>query len=162
MIAVWSSEWQPLRLLTHCPACNFLHKFFKVQTSFKYLLKMTHAPHEHVQLDWIMQQTTIMYMFLFLQQFSVPQIQYPPGGSSRKVSHVYFLLIVAMVLLLWHQIVLLWDQVTMVAREQHLYQTIVLPRKLATGSIFDYPFLLLPPSGYSIEVLRTICWPCLG
>ncbi len=26
----------------------------------------------------------------------------------------------------------------MVAPEQHLYQTIVLPRKLATGSIHDY------------------------
>ncbi len=46
----------------------------------------------------------------------------------------------------------------MVASEQqHLYQTvvqfdktIVLPRKLATGSIHDY-LLLLPPSGYSIQ-----------
>ncbi len=38
----------------------------------------------------------------------------------------------------------------MVASEQHLYQTIVLPRKLATGSILDYHFLLLSPSGYSI------------
>ncbi len=28
----------------------------------------------------------------------------------------------------------------MVASEQHLYQTIVLPRKLATGSIHDYIF----------------------
>ncbi len=33
-------------------------------------------------------------------QFSVPQIEYPLGGSSKKGSHVYFLLIVAMVLLL--------------------------------------------------------------
>ncbi len=36
-------------------------------------------------------------------QFSVPQIEYPLGGSSKKCSHVYFLLIVAMILLLWHQ-----------------------------------------------------------
>ncbi len=33
-------------------------------------------------------------------QFSVPYIEYPPGGSSKKGSHVYFLLIVVMVLLL--------------------------------------------------------------
>ncbi len=83
-------------------------------------------------------------------QFSVPQIEYPQGGSSKKGSDIYFLLIVAMVLLLWCQIVLLWHQITMVTSEQHLYQTIVLPRKLATGSILDYLFLLLPPSGYSI------------
>ncbi len=35
-----------------------------------------------------------------LTQFSVPQIEFPLGGSSKKGSHVYFLLIVAMVLLL--------------------------------------------------------------
>ncbi len=64
-------------------------------------------------------------------QFSVPQIEYPLGSSRTKGSHVYFLLIVAMVLLLWCQILLLWHQDTMVASEQHLYQTIVLPRKLA-------------------------------
>ncbi len=33
-------------------------------------------------------------------QFSVPQIEYPLGGSNKKGSHVYFLLIVAMVILL--------------------------------------------------------------
>ncbi len=31
-------------------------------------------------------------------QFSVPQIEYPLGGSSKKGSQVYFLLIVTMVL----------------------------------------------------------------
>ncbi len=47
--------------------------------------------------------------------------------------------------------------VTIVALEQHLYQTIVqfdktivLPRKFATGRIHDL-FLLLPRSGYSIQ-----------
>ncbi len=45
----------------------------------------------------------------------------------------------------------------MVTSEQQLYQTIVqfdkrivLHRKLATGSIHDNLFLLLPPNGYSI------------
>ncbi len=33
-------------------------------------------------------------------EFSVPQIEYPLGGRSKKGSHVYFLLMVAMVLLL--------------------------------------------------------------
>ncbi len=35
----------------------------------------------------------------YQQRFSVPQIEYLLGGSSKKGSHVYFLLIVAMVLL---------------------------------------------------------------
>ncbi len=46
---------------------------------------------------------------MYNNQFSVPQIEYPLGGSSKKGSHVYFL-IVAMVLLLWCQILLLWRQ----------------------------------------------------
>ncbi len=44
-----------------------------------------------------------------------------------------------------------------IVTSEHLYQTIVqfdetivLPRKLATGNIHDYLFLVLPPSGYSI------------
>ncbi len=55
-------------------------------------------------------------------QFSVPQIKCPLGGSSKEGSHVYFLLIVTMVLLLWGQIVLLWHQVIMLASEQLLWQ----------------------------------------
>ncbi len=42
----------------------------------------------------------------------------------------------------------------MVASEQHLYQTIVLPRKLATGSIHDYLFGYCPLVGILFEVLR--------
>ncbi len=86
-------------------------------------------------------------------QFSEPQIEYPLGGSSKKGSHVYFLLTVAMVLLLWHQIALLWHQFTIVA-SKHLYQTIVLSRKLATGSIHDYFFRYCPLVGILFEVLR--------
>ncbi len=91
------------------------------------------------------------------------QIEYPLGGSSKKSSHVYFLLIVAMVLLLWRQIVLLWHQITIVASEQHLYQTIVqfdktivLPTKLATGSIHDYLFCYCPLVNILFEVLRIV------
>ncbi len=87
----------------------------------------------------------------FVTQFSVPQIEYPLGGSSKKGSHIYFLLIVAMVLLLWHQIVLLWHQVTMIDSIRTTYQTIVqfdkikvLPRKHATGSMHDYLFFYCP------------------
>ncbi len=43
-------------------------------------------------------------------QFSVPQIEYTLGGTSKMGSHIYFLLIVAMVLLLLRHIVLLWRQ----------------------------------------------------
>ncbi len=35
------------------------------------------------------------------QQFSVPQIEYPLGGSSKKGSHVYFVLQVFWVILLF-------------------------------------------------------------
>ncbi len=100
-----------------------------------------------------------------LLQFSVPQIEYPLGGSSKKGSYVYFLLMVAMVLLLWYQIVLLWHQVTMVSSEQHLHSTIaqfdktmVLPRKRATGSILDYMFRYCPLVGVLFEILIIIYW----
>ncbi len=50
---------------------------------------------------------------------------------------------------------------TIVASGQHLYQTIVqfditivLPRKLATGSIHDYLFSYCPLVGILFEVLR--------
>ncbi len=43
-------------------------------------------------------------------QFSVPQIEYPPGGSSKTSSHVYFLLQVFWEILLFCQIVLLFDR----------------------------------------------------
>ncbi len=42
-------------------------------------------------------------------QFSVPQIEYPLWGSSKKGSHIYFLLQVFWVILLFCQIVLLFD-----------------------------------------------------
>ncbi len=42
----------------------------------------------------------------------------------------------------------------MVASEQHLYQTIVLPRKLATGIIHDYLFCYYLLVGILFEVLR--------
>ncbi len=44
----------------------------------------------------------------------------------------------------------------MVASEQHLYQTIVLPRTLATGSIHDYLFCYCPLVGILFEVLRIV------
>ncbi len=94
-----------------------------------------------------------MEMLSYIQwryQFSVPQIEYPLGGSSKKGSHVYFLLIVFMV-----------SDCTIVTLAQHLYQTIVqfdktilLPRKPSTGSIHDYLFCYCPLVGILFEVLR--------
>ncbi len=40
------------------------------------------------------------FFFFFDKEFSVPQIEYPLRGSRQKGNHVYFLLIVAMVLVL--------------------------------------------------------------
>ncbi len=88
-------------------------------------------------------------------------LENPLGSSNKKGSHEYFLLIVAMALLLWHQIVLLWHQVTLVASKQHLYQTIVLPPKLATWSIHDYLFCYCPLVGILFEVWR-IVWHSTG
>ncbi len=44
----------------------------------------------------------------------------------------------------------------MVASEQHLYQTIVLPRKLTTGSIHDYLFCYCSLVGILVEVPRIV------
>ncbi len=41
-----------------------------------------------------------------------------------------------------------------VASEQRLYQAIVLPRNLATGSLHDYLFCYCPLVGNLFEVLR--------
>ncbi len=46
--------------------------------------------------------------------------------------------------------------VTMVTVEQHLYQTIVLPRKLTTGGIHDYLVCYCPLVGILFEVLRIV------
>ncbi len=63
---------------------------------------------------------------------------------------------------------------TIVTSRQHLYQTIVqvdktivLPRKLATGSIHDYLFCYCPLVGILFEVLRighvfVVDPPCFG
>ncbi len=44
----------------------------------------------------------------------------------------------------------------MVVSEEHLYQTIVLPRKLATGNIHDYRFCYCPLVSILFEVRRII------
>ncbi len=88
----------------------------------------------------------IYNIFTFTQiseQFSVPQIEYPLGGSSKISSHVYFLLIIAMVLLLWHP-------VTMVASEYHFWENNSITQKTWNRKYTWLPFLLLPPSVYSI------------
>ncbi len=72
-------------------------------------------------------------------QFSVPQIEYPLGGSSKKGSHVYFLLQVFWVILLFDinvVLILPWSpDVTIV-----LSDITVVPWQLSTGSKHDYLF----------------------
>ncbi len=55
-------------------------------------------------------------MFSLIKLFTI----FFPLGESSKNLQVYFLLIIAMELLLWRQIVLLWHQVTIVVSEQQL------------------------------------------
>ncbi len=93
-------------------------------------------------------------------QFSVPQIEYPLGDSNTKGSHVYFLLVFAMVLLLWHHIVLLWHQVTMVVTEKTFIANNSITQKTINRKYTSLLFLLLPPIGYSIwrtEDSSTLC-----
>ncbi len=85
--------------------------------------------------------------------------------SSKKHSHIYFLLIVVMVLQLWCQIVLLWHQIPMVTSEQHLYQTIVqfekncsITQKNCNRKYTWLHFLLLSSSGYSIWGTENFMW----
>ncbi len=59
---------------------------------------------------WLHKRASVGHLQIAnLVQFSVPQIEYPLGGSSKKGSHVYFLLQVFWVILLFCQIVLLFD-----------------------------------------------------
>ncbi len=73
-------------------------------------------------------------------QFSVPQIEYPLVGSSKKGSHVYFLL---QVLLFDINVVPMepwWPDVTIVQSDV----TIVVPWQLSTGSKHGYLFSTAP------------------
>ncbi len=87
-------------------------------------------------------------------QFSVPWIEYSPGGSSKKGSHVYFLLQVYWVILLFdiNAVLMLpwWSDVTIVQSDV----TIVVSWQLSTGSKHDYLFRYCPLVGILFEVLR--------
>ncbi len=78
----------------------------------------------------------------------------PTRGSSKKGSHVYFLLQVFWVILLFDINVVLmlpwWPDITIVQSDA----TIIVPWQLSTGSKHDYLFLLLPVVGILFEVLR--------
>ncbi len=153
MVPVWNSG-------KHCEQWEMLYPVWNSckQIQFRFEVDTNVVPSLCSNLCYILAiKTSQVSEHLASYQFSIPQIEYPLGGSSKKGSHVYFLLIVAMLLLLWHQIVLLWHQVTRVASEEHLFQTIVLPRKLATGSIHDYLFCYCPLVGILFEVLRIEC-----
>ncbi len=88
-------------------------------------------------------------------KFSVPQIEYPLGGSCKKKgSHVYFLLHVFWVILLFDINVVLmlpwWPDVTIVQSDI----TIVVPWQQSTGRKHDYRFCYCPLVGIIFEVLR--------
>ncbi len=106
-----------------------------------------------------------VWQLLLLPNFSVPQIEYPLRGSSKNSSHVYFLLQVFWVILLFCQIVLLfdinvvlmlpwWPDVTIVQSDI----TVIVPWQLSSGSIHDYLFCYCPPHGYSIWGTENYGW----
>ncbi len=58
---------------------------------------------------WKSPVNTTILLQLLIHHNGLPWIEYPPGDSSKKVSFVYFLLLVFWVILLFCQIVLLFD-----------------------------------------------------
>ncbi len=89
-------------------------------------------------------------------QFSVPQIEYPPGGSSNKGSHVYFLLQVFWVMLLFCKKCCSNATMVTLCHNSKSDITIVVPWQLSTGSIRDYLFCCCPLVGILFEVLRIV------
>ncbi len=91
-------------------------------------------------------------------EFSVPQIKYPQGGSSKKGSHVYFLLMVAMVLLLWCQIVLhmYCDIRTFISDNSTIWQNNSITQKTCNRKYRWLPFCYCPLVGILFEVLRIV------
>ncbi len=104
---------------------------------------------------WNIRYITIQFSHIqSTVQFSVPQIEYPLGGSRKNGSHVYFLVQVFWVILLFDINVVLmlpwWFDVTIVQSDI----TIVVPLQLSTGSKDDYLFGYCPLVCVLFEVLR--------
>ncbi len=83
-------------------------------------------------------------------QLSVPQTEYTLGGTNKMGSHVYFQLIVAMVLLLWRHIVLLWRPDNISIKHSTIWQNNSISQKTCNRKYTWLPVLLLPPGGHSI------------
>ncbi len=62
-------------------------------------LKLSDMHQNLKTLSKIYRQKLLSKDLYLVSEFSVPQIEYPLGGSGNKGSHLYFLLIVAIVLL---------------------------------------------------------------
>ncbi len=100
-------------------------------------------------------------------QFSVPQIECTLGGTSKIGSHVYFLLIVAMVLLLWRHIVLLWRQDNISINNSTIWQNNSISQKTCNRKYTWLPVLLLPPwwifyLRYWELFIQYLIWQVLG
>ncbi len=93
------------------------------------------------------------------RQFSVPHIDYPLGSSSKKVSHVYFLLIVTTIVT---------SDCTIVTLGHHGRITTIfisnnsITQKTCNRKYTWLPFMLLPPRWFGIlfKVLRIPCMNC--
>ncbi len=96
-------------------------------------------------------------------QFSVPQIEYPLGGSSKKGSHVYSChgtTIVrsdcTIVTLGYHGSI----RTTFISNNRTIWQDNSITQKICNRKYTWLPFSLLPHSGYSIW--GTENWPSFG
>ncbi len=122
----------------------------------------THTLQVHI-LTHVILSKSVLKLFVItdeLDRFSVPWIEYPPGGSIKTGSYVFlpvarFLgntIVLSNSTIVWYKCFFLmlpwffwWHDVTIVQYDI----TIVVPWQLSTESIQDY-LLLLPPIGYSI------------
>ncbi len=119
-------HYTSLSVISHCLSlpidCHY-PLFYIPIVCYSLLFAVPHCLPFHIVIH------CLAFPICFHSQFSVPQIEYPPGGSSKTDRHVYFLLQVFWEILLFCQIVLLFDR-NVVLRSQYEV-TIVVPWQLS-------------------------------
>ncbi len=133
---------------------NCLHFYSSLGLQKSNNENITSAKHTYFTLfldnKWLILSLLIIYRHLIVLEFSVPQIEYPLGGSRKKGSHVYFLLIVP-----WYyycDVRLHYCDITttFISDNSTIWQNNNITQKACNRKYTWLPFLLLPPSGYSI------------
>ncbi len=132
-------------ILHHSNFLNFSYRCVRNIILIKTTDNILHVLVIHVIAQWLRDNITF--------QFSAPQIEYALGGSSKKGSHVYFMLQIFWVILLFDINVVLmlpwWSDVTIVQSD-----ITIVPWQLSTGSKHGYLFYYCHLVAIWFEVLR--------